>query len=228
MAKSGYDDIASEYYDSEHVTSRNFDNTTRAALAASPFPVPNGLMLELGAGRGRAQEFLGANAEQVVQLDSAPTMFELPNREACLLQVLADACDIPLSPQQFSSVVGFLVDPFMGLSSLGEAFRMLMNDGRLLLSVPAYEWGTALRARLGIDVMTTRFRQLSTGKTITLPSLLHPKDQLREMLGLSGFRDIYIRDCMLPVSETRISDDITSLGIDFTKVPLLYLITATR
>ena len=82
MPKSGYDEIASEYYDSKHITSRNFDRATLAALAESPVPVPNGLVLEIGAGRGRATEFLRVDASRIVQLDNSDAMFALEGRRS--------------------------------------------------------------------------------------------------------------------------------------------------
>ena len=182
MPQSGYDIIANEYYDVGHVTSRNFDHTTTAALTHDPFPCDAGLMLELGAGRGRATEFLGVDKTRLIQLDSSEAMFALPNREPCGLKILSDACRIPLVSQQFAFVVGFLVDPFMGLDCLGEAFRMLKDGGRLLLTAPTKRWGDALRSKLKIDPMTTRFKILGTEQTVELPSVLHTPDRIREML----------------------------------------------
>src|SRR4051794_24652540 len=106
MARSDYDQIADEYYDAGHITSRNFDHTTIEALKTHPFQVPtDGLVLEVGAGRGRANEFLQVPLSRVIQLDSSEQMLHLPVREASLLTVSADACQIPLVSQQFTGVV---------------------------------------------------------------------------------------------------------------------------
>src|SRR4051812_25894381 len=113
MPKSSYDSIAREYYSDGHVTSRNFDSTTHSALKEMPFAFPtHGLVLDLGAGRGRVKEYLGVPPSRTVQLDNSDSMLGLPEREDCLLKVLADACSIPLASQQFSTVTGFLIDPF--------------------------------------------------------------------------------------------------------------------
>jgi SAM-dependent methyltransferase len=232
MAQSGYNQIAAEYYDTRHITSRNFDNTTRAALRNYPLKAPNGLTLEIGAGRGRANEFLNVNTSQLVQLDSSAEMLNLQPREDCLLKVHADACSIPLVSQQFSAVVGFLIDPFIGLNSLAEAHRMLMPNGVFLVTVPADVWGIQLRKQLDIDPMTTRFKIIGTEKQVVLPSLLYSKTELRDMLGVVDFRDITINDCFLPGDEETVSQDITSvcdaLNIDVHKLPLLYVIRAVR
>ena len=235
MARSGYDQIATEYYDPRHITSRNFDTATQGALKDNPFVLPNGvddLVLEIGAGRGRANEFLGLASKRVVQLDNSRPMLELPQREPCLLQLFANACDIPLVSQQFLGVVGFLVDPFIGLNCLAEAYRMLKDGGRILLTTPTREWGFDLRQRLGIDPMMTHFKKIATEETVLLPSLLHSKEQLNTMLIHTGFRDVEIYDYCLPAGERPVSADIESVaqsrGINVYKLPVIHTIRAIR
>jgi SAM-dependent methyltransferase len=232
MPNSGYDKIAAEYYLPGHQTSRNFDSATIAALASLQIAVPPGIVLEVGAGRGRASEFLRADSSRIVQLDSSEAMLEVQPREPSLLRIHADACKIPLIGQQFSAVVGFLVDPFMGLDFLAEAHRMLVSGGLLLLTVPTRAWGKPLREHLGIDLMTTRFRVLGTENTVTLPSLLHSSERLHDMLRLSGFTDIVITDGYVPEQEEIISPDITSvceiLRIESSQISVIHIIEARR
>ena len=197
MPQSGYERIAAEYYDDRHKTSRNFDTTTRQALANQQFIVPQGLILELGAGRGRSTEFLGAPASSIVQLDNSAAMLRLGHREAALLRLNADGCNIPLMSHQFKAVVGFRVDPFFGLDSLAEAYRMLLDGGRLLLKMPTRRWANGWAA-LNIDVMTTRFKIIHREEVVILPSLLHSPERIREMLALTGFRSIVISSECLP------------------------------
>lgn len=232
MPKSSYDEIAAEYYDPGHVTSRNFDSATRVALREKPFKAPDGLVLEVGAGRGRATEFLGIEASRIVQLDNSEAMFALKEREPSFLQVHADACNIPLVSGQFSSVVGFLVDPFLGLDCLAEAYRMLADQGQLLFTVPTREWGEGLREQLGIDVMTTRFKLIGTEKIVRLPSLLHHKSRIFEMLKVSGFKDIEISDHCLPKDEEKVSPDISSVcksrQVKAHELPIIYIVRGRR
>lgn len=228
MPKSSYDEIAMEYYSSGHVTCRNFDLTTKAALGNKPIDDVPGLVLEVGAGRGRANEFLGIPSSQIVQVDNSQAMFALKDREPCLLKVLADACSIPLASQQFDAVVGFLVDPFLGLNSLAEAYRLLASGGKLLFTVPTYEWGARLRNSLHIDLMTTRFRKLETGESVILPSLLHTEDRLHKMLYTIGFEKIEMEQHCLPEGEFQVSKDIEALGRDFRAVPIIRVIRARR
>jgi hypothetical protein len=75
MASNAYADLAQEYYDPFHKTCRNFDAATKSALARKTFALPDaGLILEVGCGRGRCQEFLGVDKNRVVQLDSSREM----------------------------------------------------------------------------------------------------------------------------------------------------------
>lgn len=232
MPRSGYDQIANEYYDPRHITSRNFDNATKCALDEVPFPINAGRILEIGAGRGRVVEFFGVNPSNVVQLDNCAAMFKLPGREKCSLMVLADACHIPLVSQQFSIVVGFLIDPFIGLKCLAEAYRMLKPDGKFLFTVPTQRWGNSLRSSLNLDVMTTRFKFIGTEQTIVLPSNLHSPVQLHQMLQIVGFRDIQILDHMLGKDEQSISPDILSvsneLEVNVTELPIIHTVRAMR
>lgn len=208
MPQSSYDEIASEYYDDQHITSRNFDATTVNAIASLAIAYPHGKVLELGAGKGRAGEFLRIEPNRVVQLDNSQAMFDLPAREDCLVKVVADACRIPLASRQFDVVVGFLADPFFGLASISEAYRVLNDRGQLFLTLPTYDWAIQLRTRLSIDVMTTRFRKIGTEEIVVLPSLVHKPERVGEMLALCGFRNIEIKDHSLPATVASISPDI--------------------
>jgi len=232
MPDSGYDAIAEEYYEPGHCTSRNFDAATIALLSRLQIDVPEGTVLEVGAGRGRISEFLNVHPSRVVQLDKSETMLQLHPREQSLLRIHADACQIPLVAQQFRAVVGFLVDPFMGLDFLAEAYRMLSTGGLLLLTVPTRIWGKPLREQLGIDVMTTRFKVLGTEKIIILPSLLHSSEQLHQMLSFSSFTDVKIYDGCLSDDEQSISPDVIAAADALQSsprgLPIIHLVTAHR
>jgi SAM-dependent methyltransferase len=232
LSKSGYDQIASEYYSERHVTSRNFDAATKLALENDPFIIPEGLVLELGSGKGRANEFLGIEPSRIVQLDSSLPMLELAARESCLLRVWADACSIPLVSRQFAGVVGFLVDPFLGLDCLAEAHRMLKDGGQLLLTTPTEQWGRALRGQLHIDLMTTRFNRVQGDGAVVLPSLLYTKERIKQMLEHSGFREVRITDECLPSGLSDVSQDIVApsceLAVDLHALPIIHTIRAQR
>src|SRR3954467_1969334 len=84
-----YDAIADEYYDPQaHKTTRNFDQTTSVALQ-NKFPLvdSDGLVLDVGCGRGRIVEYLRFESSRVVQLDGSAKMLALTPRETSVIRV---------------------------------------------------------------------------------------------------------------------------------------------
>ncbi len=232
MISSSYDIIASEYYEQGHKTCRNFDRATYEAFQARPFRYSDGMVLEVGAGRGRSIEFLNIDPSRIVQLDSSQAMFDLRCREPCNLRILADARDMPFISQQFKYVVGFLVDPFMGANFLREAFRMLEDGGTLLFTIPTRVWGDALRSNLEVESGTTRFKLIATAQSVYLPSLLSSEQEIESMLEIAGFKDISINAYPLADGEEIISDDIfaaaNGLGVDVEDLSIINVVTANR
>jgi SAM-dependent methyltransferase len=190
------------------------------------------MVLELGAGKGRAKEYLNVPSTELVQLDSSDEMFALKDREECVLKIVADACNIPLAPSQFSLVVGFLADPFFGLDCLNESYRMLCRGGSVFFTLPAYAWATRLRELINVDVMTTRFKKLKTDEVVVLPSLVHNPDKIREMLLLSSFKNIEVHEHTLPKGHQPVSQDIVTpaeaMGIDVYELPVITTVRADR
>ena len=228
----GYDALACEYYDSFHKTCRNFDETTVNALADRGIVIPGeGLILDVGCGRGRCIEFLGVDAQRVVQLDSSRNMLKLQDREPCCLRVLADATDVPLLDDQFVAVVGFLIDPFIGLNFFAEAFRLLKRSGVLFASTPTSEWGLPLRNGLEMEASSARFLT-KKGDTITVPSTLISTAKLTEMLTYTGFQDIEATSHCLPQTANQISPDIQSVAdnqeIGVFELPIIHLVSAQK
>ena len=233
MPQSGYDALAHEYYDPGHKTSRNFDVASAAALKELNVSLPrSGLLLEIGCGRGRSVEYFGVSPRRIVQLDASERMLSLEPRERCVLRVHAHACAIPLYSGQFAGVLGFLIDPFIGLAALAEAFRMLQPGGMILATNPTLEWGLPLRKQLNIDPASTRFIMLSTKSILKLPSTLFSRKQLEEMLKRVGFSDIAISSHCLPHHVQDISEDISKVarieGKGVHKIPIINVIRATK
>jgi SAM-dependent methyltransferase len=226
-----YDHLAEEYYDPDHQTCRNFDVATAAALPSVRDKVPaDGLILEVGCGRGRCKEFLGVEPNRIVQLDASQKMLALPNREDCLLKLHGDASSIPFVDAQFAAVIGFLVDPFLGLQFLAEARKVLRPGGLLLFTTPTTDWGHALRGskepNASYATFITRDKQ-----SIEVPSNLIPKDRLQAMLWHVGFSDVTISTHPLPQGTKPISSDVEKAarnkGLTVFSLPLICVVTAT-
>jgi SAM-dependent methyltransferase len=211
MTPSPYDPLAGEYYDPAHKTSRNFDRTTSVALEPLKERVPaDGLVLEVGAGRGRCNEFLGIDPKRVVQLDSSEKMLSIDPREPCLLRVVHPAEELPFVDETFAVVTAFLCDPFLGLQFFKEAFRVLRSPGFLIATTPSYQWGARIRHKLRLDIGTTRF--LTKEGEVQTPSTLAPRAQLEEMLQVAGFMPAAIE--VVSSSTDPISQDITAVATE--------------
>lgn len=233
MRTAPYDLIASEYYAASHQTSRNFDQTSSHALQPVRARIPpTGLVLDIGAGRGRCNEFLAVNPERVVQLDNSQRMLEVNPREACMLRVLHQAESLPFFNTEFSFVASFLCDPFLGLNFLHEAYRVLAPGGLFVATTPSYEWGAPLRAHLGISTLETRF--ITREGKVVVPSVLIPHNKLIEMLELAGFEGDKVRVSRhrLPHNVAPISPDIImpadALRVGVHELDILYLIEAEK
>jgi SAM-dependent methyltransferase len=229
-----YDIIAEEYYDMEHKTSRNFDQTTVEAFRGLKDRVPDtGLVLDVGAGKGRCNEYLGIDTNRIIQLDSSRRMLQLKPRENCLFRIKHRAESLPFLDSEFSCVSAFLCDSFLGLNFLSEAYRVLSKNGMLIGTAPSYEWGVALREEIQIEASITRFIT-KNGNLVTVPSILVPLEQLREMLIVVGFNEsnIQVERHRLPQTITEISPDISlpakKLGYDVYELIILYSFVARK
>jgi SAM-dependent methyltransferase len=232
-----YDTIAEEYYDLDlHKTSRNFDSATKAAFADTAIRnrLPkDGLLLDVGAGRGRAHEFLGIEPNRIIQLDESARMLALQPREDCLLRVKHRAEFLPFVHSQFSCIAAFLCDGYIGLDFLSEAFRVLRSSGILIGTLPAKAWGTPLREEINCDLSLTRFVTMRE-ETVFCPSTLLSNDELFAMLRCVGFEaaGIEITSLTLPRDATPISKDIVrpaaKLGVEVHELPILQFFIARR
>jgi len=234
MNNAPYDQIAAEYYDACHKTCRNFDHTTTVALETIRPRLPvDGLVLDVGAGKGRCKEFLGIDPMRVIHLDNSSVMLGLQPREESLLRILHEAETLPFVDSQFSCLTAFLCDGFLGLNFLAEVYRVLLPGGSFVATTPSYEWGTTLRKELQISASQTRFIT-KVGTQLVLPSVLIPVDRLLEMLKHVGFgqRKVQLRRHRLPLSATPISQDISTpaeaLGCDVHDLDILYSVFAEK
>lgn len=227
-----YDLLADEYYDASHKTCRNFDTTAKLALEGFKPSVPStGLVLEVGAGRGRAHEFLGVAPDRIVQLDSSPQMLNLQARESCLLRLCADAASIPISGSPFALVVAFLFDPYLGMNFAREVFRVLAAGGKFIGTNPSACWGHPLRDDLKLNRNETRFVDRQ-GRTQQLTSVLLPHERMKSLFADAGFTDIAITSHSLPSGVTPISADIERSarlsGKTVTSLEIIDLVIATK
>lgn len=229
-----FDCIADEYYDDFHSTSRNFDEATSEPMKEIKDTLPNdGLVLDIGSGKGRCHEYLEITASRIIQLDDSKKMLELQPREPCLFRIHNSAENLPFLNSEFTIVTAFLCDAFLGLSFLSESFRVLKIGGIFIATNPSFDWASTLRKAISIDLEVTRFKT-KKGNILEIPSNVVPKKQLFDMLVVSGFK----RDCIqitehcLPTSSKVISPDIKivakELNMSVYDFPIIYRIIATK
>jgi SAM-dependent methyltransferase len=230
-AKLAYDILAPEYYSDAHVTSRNFDATTREALSTRSFLDLNGLVIEFGAGRGRAGEYLSIDSSLVVQTDISEAMLKIEPRESCLLRVICDAHKTPFLDQSFSTALAFLFDHYNDQTFFQELYRVLRPGGTFIGTLPSYAWGTAFRRSLGISDDETRFVN-QNGEVVMAPSKLSPDEVIAKQMSNAGFTTVEVSSCNLPKSIESVSPDIVraaeSTGIAVTELPILQIVEGRR
>jgi SAM-dependent methyltransferase len=231
---SAYDIIADEYYDPFHKTCRNFDETTILAVRDIKRSIPkNGLVLDIGSGRGRTAEFLNIDPKRVIQLDNSKMMLELEPRECCLIRIHNHAEALPFLGSQFSCVTAFLCDAYLGMNFLSEVYRVLQKDGIFVATNPSFKWASALRREISLELGLTRYKTKS-GKEIRVPSIVIPNEQLSEMLRVAGFEDtsFKIEDHCLPTESKIVSTDIEisarKLNVNVYEIPILTSVVAFK
>lgn len=226
----GYDRLSQEYYSPLHRTSRNFDEASRSALSSCVQLPPDGLVLELGAGRGRVGEFLGVATRRIIQSDISNAMLSLTPREDALLRVICDARSTPFLPGSFSAIASFLYDPFNTEELYREVARLLAPGGVFVGTLPAYTWGVALRDELGISRDVTRFR-VNDGGILVTQSFLSTDDQIISRCESAGL-EAQVRAATLPPGTEPLSPDIQrpadALKIDPYTLPVVQVILAGK
>lgn len=232
VAMGTYDEVAGEYYDASHVTSRNFDAATAAFMSQWDCPIPeNGLVLDLGAGRGCARSYCGVPAKRIIQADISGKMLLLSPREPSRAQVQCDALRLPFAPKTFSAVTAFLCDAYNRPRLYSEVGRTLTGGGVFVGTLPHYEWGAVLRRLRGYSARRARFLTRS-GRPAEVDSFLMRSEEMADCLAGNGLVVAARHDLRLPVSEVRVSPDVLApaefLGVSPYELPVVQLIVARK
>jgi SAM-dependent methyltransferase len=226
-----YDLLAHEYYSATHRTSRNFDEASSRYLMKWQQSIIGNLFVELGSGRGRANEFLGVDTSKLVHVDSSEPMLSIEPREDCIVRIISDARTTPFLSSTFDGAFAFLFDPFNEPVFYEEVYRILRKGGTFIGTLPACTWGISLRRKLGISVDSTRFIT-QQGKTVSAPSYLIGNVEIESRLKRAGFDDIEVSEAKLPSDVTDISPDVRvsadELGVPIFDLPLVQVFRARK
>jgi SAM-dependent methyltransferase len=190
--KTNYDAIAAEYYnDTFHPTCRDLRKLSEVLL--NPFladlDISAGTLLEVGTGRSvlapvaKRQKVL----PRTVLLDSSPAMLSY-SRDweadgARLIVAPAEATGLP--DRSISVVVASLGDPYNHTLFWEEMQRVLMPEGHVLFTSPAFEWSTAFRAE-GADDVAEFLR--SDGASLSMPSYVYDKEHQTQVIEQAGLK----------------------------------------
>ena len=222
MQSTGYDNIASEYFEARHQTCRNFDRTTVEALRQIKWPFFRRPILEVGAGKGRCLEFTGQQA--AVQVDSSMEMLGIHPREPGI-RVHCDASRMPFPDMSFATGVAFLCDPYLTPEFLKELHRVVCHG--VLLTTPCHVWADALRG--GRKHETTFVR--ADGEHVKVPSNIHDAESIGFMLLDAGFKNVSVASYCLPGTadpSPAVIKAADNANTPWTKLPLVTVIHATR
>ncbi|WP_189278839.1 class I SAM-dependent methyltransferase [Kitasatospora griseola] len=227
-----YDPIAEEYYGERHVTSRNFDAATTASLKPLHFEIAaSGPILEIGAGRGRVQEYLGVAGNRVIQVDISLGMLSLQPREMSAGRIVAAAENLPFADSSFSLAVAFLYDPFNYSRAYREIARVLGPSGLFIGTLPSQAWGLPLRRSLDLPETETEF-VLHDGSRVRRPSRLTSHRAIRALAEKAGLIAELIEDFPMPRDVSNISPHVKLpaqiLGISPFDLPLITVVIARK
>ena len=232
MFPSNYDEVAEEYYDDRHVTSRNFDAATAELFDTLAPAVPDsGYVLELGAGRGRTGEFCGVAPSRVVQSDVSGRMLRLVDREPSTGRVQCDATRLPFASERVAAVTAFLFDPYNDPSLFDEIARVLEPGGVFVGTLPHPEWGHTLRRAVDLPQDETVF-VTESGEEVRLRSKLLSAADLRDQLTATGLQPRILRSQSLPRDTDDVSEHVEipaeTLGVTPFDLPLVLGVIAGK
>ncbi len=208
MSSSGYEILASEYYDHAHITSRNFDSATANFCKEFAFPlIPKGVIVELGAGRGRTREYCRIPESRIIQTDLSYGMLQLNSRENSIARVQCSALELPFKHSSMSAITAFLYDPYNRPKLYSEMHRVMKTEGIFIGTLPHHVWGESLRNLKGIDANKARIIRFTTDSKefVEMDSYLMNENEIADSFHSAGFGKIEFQDLFLP-REIKCSD----------------------
>jgi len=232
VSATSYDNIAEEYYESRHITSRNFEAATLAFFKKWQCPISkDGFVLDLGCGCGRTNYYCGIANDRIVQCDISVKMLNLTPREECKEQIHGDAMALKFQSNTFAGVVALLFDPFNKPNVYREISRVLLDGGIFIGTLPHYIWGKTLRKIRGYSVDKARL-VTKNGKIFESDSFLMDEQEIEDCLKQAQLKNIESHDMCLPKNEEKISKDILDpaevIGVSPHELPIVKIIIARK
>lgn len=232
MNISTYELIANEYYDTRHITSRNFDEATLAFCNNSNIQVPSrGLVLELGCGKGCTKKYCNVASSRIVQTDISKAMLSITPREDCLLRLRCNALQLPFLHPQFCAVTAFLYDPYNTLELYTQIYNVLLDGGVFIGTLPHFKWGKTLRDLLGHRENKSQFLT-KENKIIEFDSFLMDDSDIESALKKSGLTLVQMNDLYLPRRVEKVSEHVSipanAVSVSVYDLPIVKFIMARK
>lgn len=181
-----YEILASEYYDSErHPTCANFRELSATYLASQLSGASSQeRMVEVGAGRSLAAEILSSKIalKNLVITDQSPAMLRHSahwTQQGALVQVV-DARQLSVQFSGLDVIIASLADPYNDAAFWRSAFQSLGKGGRVVCTLPAFEWAHSFRMRAALPQDVAEFLT-ANGSTHLVPSFV---PQLARQIGM--------------------------------------------
>lgn len=232
MNNSNYESISNEYYNNNHITSRNLDAVTLDFCRKFDFPIPSyGFVLELGAGNGCTGKYCKIESNRIIQIDISKAMLLLNPREDCFQKVPCDAFRLPILSSELSAVTAFLYDPYNKLELYKEVCRVLHDGGVFIGTLPHFKFCMPLRRIIGYNKNKTKFLTKDE-YLVELDSFLMNDSEIRQIVKRAGFTSLQMYDLYLPPDVQEVSEHIliaaSALKVNIYNLPIVKLIIAKK
>lgn len=135
--KAGYDRVAADFVDDKRVTTANFHDASAAFFIDESHKIKHDdSILELGSGNGWLSSLL---KRDIPSIDISREM------NGGHLKSVASASSIPVSSSTYNTIFASLCDPYFYPVAIAEIMRVLKVNGRVVLSIPSYDWAVINR-----------------------------------------------------------------------------------
>ncbi len=222
IRSSNYDEIAEEYYEDFHLTSRNLDLASYNFFSSlALLNNRTGLVLELGAGRGKTQEYLNINQKDIIYTDLSYKMLLLNSKESCLNKIQCDSFSLPFLNNSFTTITAFLFDPFNLSKLYCEITRVLKKKGIFIGTLPHPKFALTFRKKTGINHNKTFLKkyQSNNAEYIQLDSYLMTEFEIKEVMHNNNLNLIKTYDILLPKFIRNISKHIITAANELKLTP---------
>jgi hypothetical protein len=197
MTIATYQQLADEYDDPLHSTTRALEELSNAAFrAAQPLRSSDGTaaVLELGAGTGALTRAIVTDHRwrSLIVTDPVEAMcsqvrLHVGRRHDVETHRYDAAGALHAFGSRVSVVLAGLADPFVNSGFIASACAAMSAGGALFVTVPSRRWAQAEREhRLGVPIESTRFR-LSDGTSLDAASFTYDAAGLTALVFQGGF-----------------------------------------